>query len=340
MLVSDELRLRASAAYQGWLKDRPSRMAVDTETTGLTFYDEPFCVTLAWRDQRGELVGHYVELVQVPDAAETAGWIKTMLNGTDQLIFHNAKFDMQKLRLVELMEPRTFDTYHDTETMAHLIDEHQRIGLKSLARELLGVQTDEEETLKKVRRELKLKKDDGYHVLPREVLVPYAVQDAVLTYMLFERLAPLVARYDDLVSLYNMERQLGLVLASMEAAGMEVDVPYLETTAREYATKALRQEVAIRNMVGRDDFNPNSPKQVSEAFEARGITDLESTSREALEALDDPLAAAIVELRQVRKMHGTYLVNLLEEQREGVVHPWFRPNATRTGRMASGAAAA
>lgn len=339
MLVSDELRLRASAAYMGWVHDRPSRMAVDTETTGLTFYDKPFCATLAWRDQRGELVGHYVELVQVPDEAETAGWIKTMLNGTDQLIFHNAKFDMQKLQLVGLMEPRTFDTYHDTEMMAHLVDEHQRTGLKSLARELLGVQTDEEETLKKVRRELKLKKDDGYHVLPREVLIPYAVQDAVLTYMLFERVAPLVARYDDLVNLYNMERELALVLGAMEAAGMQVDVPYLEETAREYAGKALRLEVGIRNTVGRDDFNPNSPKQVAEAFEARGITNLESTSREALESLDDPLAESIVELRQVRKMHGTYLLNLIAEAVDSVVHPWFR-NKTRTGRLSSGGAEA
>ena len=65
---------------------------------------------------------------------------------------------------------------------------------------------------------------------------------------------------------------------------------------------------------------------------------VESTNRETLETLDDELARKVLELRTVRKIHGTYLLNLIEEEKGGIVHPWFRSNGTRTGRMSSGGA--
>ena len=262
MMLIDELTSRAEAAYNDWRADRPYWMAVDTETTGLTFDDRPFCVTVAWKAESGDIKGHYLELEHVENPLIIERLVRTMLNDTRVLIFHNAKFDMQKLQLAGLMEPRLSTTFGDTETMAHLVDEHQRLGLKSLARELLGIETDEEATLKAVRRELKLTKNDGYHKLPREIVIPYAIEDARMTYMLWERLWPEIDRHNDLTQLYLMECELCLTLGDMEAAGMRVDVDYLKTTAREYASKALKAEVAIRELVGDEDFNPNSPKQL------------------------------------------------------------------------------
>ena len=310
-------------------------MAVDTETTGLTFDDRPFCVTVAWKGESDRVEGHYLELEQVDGAAI----VREMLDETPHLVMHNAKFDMQKLVTFGLMKPRTADSFEDTETLAHLIDEHQRLGLKSLTRELLGQDTDEEEQLKAVRRKLKLRKEDGYHMLPREVLLPYAIKDAEFTLELYYRLAPQLTPYPELLELYRLEKELCLVLGSMEARAMRVDVDYLRETAREYASAALRAEVAIRELVGDEEFNPNSPKQLIEALAKRGIV-VDSTSRETLEPLDDELAQLVLELRSLRKIHGTYLVALLDEQKGGLVHPWFRSNGTRTGRMSSGGATA
>lgn len=117
---------------------------------------------------------------------------------------------------------------------------------------------------------------------------------------------------------------------------MGIAVEYVEETAREYATEALRLEMAIRDRVGIESFNPNSPKQLVGAFDALGIT-LESTDKTTLAGLDHELGHQILELRTLRKMHGTYLKAMLDEQRDGILHPSYRQHGTRTGRMSSGA---
>jgi DNA polymerase I-like protein with 3'-5' exonuclease and polymerase domains len=321
----------AQEGYSRWLEEGPSLIAVDTETEGVAFYDRPFCVTIAWGG-----VGHYFELSKY----DSSDMVREILSCASTWLFHNAKFDLQKLILSGIIEydELSYDRFEDTEGLAHLLDEHRRKGLKVLARELLGEETDEEEVLKKVRREMKLKKSDGYHVLPREVVIPYAIADVVLTERLFNKLRPQLDRFPDLVELYGLEREVTLVLLAMESAGMALDMKYLDKTTKEYALEAVKTELDIRDLVRSEEFNPNSPKQVIEAFEKRGVS-LEKTDADTLETLDDPLAEKILHLRSTRKTHGTYLTSLQEEQRDGLVHPWFRQYNTRTGRFASGGAA-
>ena len=93
----------------------------------------------------------------------------------------------------------------------------------------------------------------------------------------------------------------------------------------------------IRDMTQDEDFNPNSPKQIMEAFSGLGVT-LEATDKATLRHTEHPLAQAILELRSLKKMHGTYLKPMLSEQRDGVIHPNFRQHGTKTGRMSSGGA--
>ena len=88
-------------------------------------------------------------------------------------------------------------------------------------------------------------------------------------------------------------------------------------------------------MVGAEDFNPNSPKQILEAFATLGVT-LKATNKIALREVDHPLSSAIIELRHLRKIHGTYLLGPLALQRDGYVHLNFRQHGPSTGRMASG----
>lgn len=118
---------------------------------------------------------------------------------------------------------------------------------------------------------------------------------------------------------------------------MGISQEYVEETAREYASKALRLELAIRDRVGIEGFNPNSPKQILEAFDGLGIP-LEATNKLALSEVSHELGDMILELRTLRKMHGTYLKAILDEQRDGILHPSYRQHGTRTGRMSSGEA--
>lgn len=324
----DDLELRIRAAAANWKIDQPTYMAVDTETSGLSWWDEAFCVTLGWL-HNGKVVTHYWEL-----GIDDPG-LRTILSFTPELVFHNAKFDMQKLVMAGLLgEP--FPRVHDTQGLAHLLDEHRRMGLKPLAAELLGAVPQQEHEIIEWFKAKKIKKADrNYAELPREILIPYATMDVDYTIRLFHQMYPQVMADADLAGMYEMEMQLTNVLLKMEARGMRVDLDYLNRTAREYAKRGLQLEMLLRELSGADDFNPNSPKQILEAYARKGIK-LPATNVEVLKTRTDEMAKSIIELRKVRKIHGTYLLGLLQEQRDALVHPWTRQFNTRTGRMASG----
>lgn len=313
------------------METRSNVLAVDTETSGVAFFDVPFCVSLAWTEDDGSVHSDFVPLPN--------NEIGQRLHEAEELVFHNAKFDLQKLELAGVLDSNTLDPLRvfDTECLAHLLDEHRRKGLKFLAHELLGEETDEDSVIRQWFRKNKLKKKDGYDKLPREIVEPYARKDAEFTIRLHDLLRPQVERSEDLSRLLRLEQRLTFVLLRMERNGMGIAQEYVEETAREYATKALSLELAIRDSVGIESFNPNSPKQLQEAFAALGI-ELESTNKATLSELDHKLGEQILELRTLKKMHGTYLSAILEEQRDGVLHPSYRQHGTRTGRMSSGEA--
>lgn len=328
-------------AHEAWTKfdrDSPGFLAFDTETTGVSFFDAPFCVSMAWADAAGgsiPLEAHYFEL-GIPYVEEA---VKSILAEAPNLVCHNSKFDFQKVALVGLYDwtGRDPHTVWDTECLYHLLDEHGTKGLKDLAERVLGLSTDEEEVLKVERRKLKMKKSDGYHLLPREVLIPYAVKDAEFTIQLFGVLYNKVTGVSDLARINALEQSLTFTLLGMESRGMGLDIDYVRKEASAYANKALEAEILIRDITGDEEFNPNSPKQISEYFERMGMA-VVGTDKATLKQTDSELAEAILDLRHLRKIHGTYLKPMLEESRDGILHPNYRQHGTRTGRMSSGGA--
>lgn len=331
-ISSEQFSDWAKQALNSFDHNLPEYVAVDTETEGVAFYDKPFCVTVAWINDDLDIAESYYLELGVADEA-----IKDILKAAPNLVFHNAKFDLQKLALVGLLDPDTLDPEHvwDTECLYHLLDEHGVKRLKVLAKDILGEETDEDEVLKVERRKHKLRKADGYNFLPREVLVPYARKDAEFTIRLFWRLRDRVLGNPDLLRLLRLEQRLTFTLLRMESRGMALDLEYVEKNAKFYSTKALAQELLIRDITGDEEFNPNSPKQIAEFFASHGIN-LPGTDKATLRHTDHPLAQAILNLRSLRKVHGTYLKPMLEEQRDGIIHPSFRQHGTRTGRMSSG----
>lgn len=303
-------------------------IAVDTETTGLTFFDSAFGGSVA--DATGSM------WFELPADKEE---MSSVLRGKT-LVFHNAKFDIQKLQLAGVLERADRFEFHDTEALAHLIDENQIKKLKVLAREVLGEDTSAEEELIAYCRKKSNgidKKKDGYSRVPRDILVPYAVKDAEYTYALWTRLWPVVESDPDLRRLYDLERELLWVLLDMEWAGLKVDLGYAQETARTWGSRVLKAEMACRDAAGNEEFNPNSNPQIKEYFESKGI-ESDSFNKKALAQIDDPMADALLELRSTSKLHSTYLLPLVEEQRDGILHPNFRQHGTRTGRMSSGKA--
>lgn len=352
------------ASWTAWTvrefeKDAPTVVAFDTETTGLGFYDEPFAATFTWRDTQGNLKSGYVSLEGPDQPAGVAALRRILLNGA-AVVGHNTKFDCQKATLIGAVGLDEWDgiELHDTQTIYHLLDENSPKALKKLAVSVLKwddtieveVQSGpnkgtkkrvpkEEHQLNTVRRKLGLRKDDGYHLLPREVLVPYALRDTDFTLLLYETLMPRLEKLGDekLLALYASEMELTRTFLRMEADGLDLDLAYLERTASEYGVRVMEGWQKIVALTGQADFNPGSPQQILDVFAARGIH-LDNTQAQTLEALDDDLARAIVQYREDQKLYRTYLRGLLDEQRNGRVHPWFNSTGARTGRTSSGSA--
>lgn len=336
--------------------DRPSLVAFDTETTGLGFYDEPFGATVTWRRPTGELKSGYFELAD--DRAHAQ--LSTLLLASPILIGHNLKFDLQKAILAGLIDRPSVEEYealHDTATIYHLLDENGRKGLKELAVRVLGyddtirVQVKsgknkgtwkevpkEQHHLNAVRRKLKLTKDDGYHLLPRPVLIPYALRDTEFTLRLYERLWPELQRKgEDVLGWYATEIQLILDLLDMEAEGLELDMEYLDETTSQWGVRVMQLTQRIAELTGNPDFNANSQPQLMEALKARGLK-VEDTQAKTLEQLDDEFVRVLLDYRSAYKVYKTYLRSMQTDQRGGVLHPNFNPTGARTGRLSSGSA--
>ena len=349
----------AAARFKDWQEDQPDLIAFDTETTGLGFYDEPFAATLTWRRKDGSMRSAYLDL-ESDESGTRREILRQMLVGTGRVVAHNLKFDAQKALLIGVLSPAELDALelHDTQTAYFLLDENSSKKLKDLAVRVLGYNDTieveiksgpnkgktklvpkEEHRLNAVRRKLGLKKDDGYHLLPREVLIPYALRDTEFTLGLYEALMPRLAKLNDpeVEQAYRDEIELQRVLLRMEADGFDLDVDYTQERASEYGVRVMEKWERLVTLVGDAEFNPNSPAQVKEAFARRGVH-LENTRADTLEVLDDELAEALLTYRDDFKTYNTYLRGLLREHSNGRVHPSFNPTGARTGRMSSSSA--
>jgi len=308
-------------------------LAIDTETTGVDWHDDAFMISIAY-----ELDGTLTTVVC--DRRNSTRWdrdvamVVNQLNKADKIIMHNAKFDIQKLCRLGIPLKVFKDKFEDTQAIAHLINEQQSTSLKYLARTVLNEGTDEDEVLKVWRRENKIKKEEGYEPIPHEILAPYAAKDAEFTLRLYEVLRSRMP--EDLLPLYNIEKELTISLLGIEARGMAIDKKYVTTQRKEYGDRIYRIKHRIGEIAGAE-FNPQSPKQVIEVFAQRGVR-ITATDKASLAALDDELATLIVELREANKIKVTYLDALAEEAKDGILHPNFRQHGTRTGRMSSGQA--
>lgn len=308
-------------------------IAIDTETTGVGWHDDAFMISIATRE------GSHVydkRICKHDEWEDTIKYVHHLLAEADKIIMHNAKFDIQKLCRLGLPTSLFADKFEDTQAIAHLLDEHQSTSLKYLARTILGEDTDEDEVLKVWRRKNKLKKEDGYEPIPNEILAPYAAKDAEFTLRLYETLWPRLS--EDLRPLYELEKNLTLVLLGVEARGMKIDKQYVTTKRKEYGDRIYKLKHCIGELVG-PEFNPQSHQQVLHALSERGFV-VSSTSKDALKEVDDELAGLILELREANKIKSTYFDALQDEVKDSILHPNFRQHGTRTGRMSSGAAEA
>lgn len=324
-------------------RDGPELLAVDTETTGVSFFDSAFCATIAWVSDNRVQSG-YFELDDIVAKEQLAAVLSI-----PTLVFHNAKFDIQKLIAAGVLDRGSLpDRIRDTECIAQLLNEHRPKGLKDLGKSLLGYEDNEKQRLVKVRRKLNIPASAGYDVYPREVIVPYAVNDAELTILVHNKMWPELIADEQLSGLFDSEMKLVLAMLDVESHGIGVDEEYLDRVTKETATRILELELEIEKLIGKKVwypektgqktpdgcFNPNSHEQVRWVLGERGV-EVQDTRSDTLKSMADPFGLIMCELREQKKIYGTFLKGIASNQRAGVIHPWFNLFRPITGRMSS-----
>ncbi len=152
---------------------------------------------------------------------------------------------------------------------------------------------------------------------------------------------------DSLTHIYQtMDLPLVPVLLRMEQAGVCIDSSVLGTLSTRLAVEIDNLAERIYNDSGHR-FNINSPKQLGDVLFNKmllpkpmkyGKGKVVSTAQDVLEELAEnhPIAALVIEHRQLAKLKGTYLDALPQlADSEGRIHTTFNQVGTATGRLSS-----
>ena len=318
------------------------QLAFDTETTSTNAYNAKI-VGISVAANAFEAfyipVGHFPSL-EGPDQLDVTTVVDRLRPVFDdpaiEKVAHNAKYDMIVLNNAGLPVERI-----DSDTMiaAYLLGDRD-IGLKSLAREILGVKmTPISDLIGTGAKQITMAQ------VPIETASQYASADADLTL----RLRPSIEeelRSRGLFDLYKeIELPLVSVLMQMEKTGIAVDVEVLRNMSRTLTEDLLRIEAEIYECVGHQ-FNLGSPKQLSQVlFEelklpaTRKTTQGHTTDAQALEALrgNHPVVEQILEYRQLFKLKSTYIDALpgMIDPNDGRLHTNFSQTTAATGRLSS-----
>jgi DNA polymerase-1 len=163
-------------------------------------------------------------------------------------------------------------------------------------------------------------------------------------------LAPAMAERIDKAGLRRLldevELPLSSVLARMQAAGIALDVAYLEEMAEGIRDKMATLKADIYRHAG-EEFNLNSPPQLRAIlYEKLKLVPSKRTSKgqlstdaSVLEKLRDvhPIVEALLAWRELDKLNSTYLEALPRQvdPRDARVHTTFNQTGAATGRLSS-----
>jgi DNA polymerase I-like protein with 3'-5' exonuclease and polymerase domains len=355
----------------------------DVETTGLQPYSQKHYPFLF---QFYDGVNPPVALEWAPDRRENDAEIQRWLDrGNEEgLRAWNSKFDLAFAEQAGFTLPAETQ-WHDGMIVAHAIDERRSVALKSVAKELFGddaadLQAKVKDWLTMERRHrAKVARDSGteieephYGDVPMELMREYALEDVLLTKRVSDVYEPVLENKPDLKGVVEFERKAMAALYAIEKRGLpalqeeyrKLELEVIENLERlksrvlelaEYGDKDAYNKELERAEDAEFDFNPASTPQVLAALKARGA-DMQfmsqkngklSADAENLRAVDDELAAAILDFRSEYKVLSTYVRPMIGRSFETSIRAWkepfiapdsrihanYRQVGARTGRM-------
>ena len=321
-----------------WLLQQDS-VCFDTETTGLDeLTAELVGIAFSWK----EGTGYYLPFPEDRLACETKlAYLKPFFeNSKIEKVGHNLKYDIKVLQQygLEVQEP-IFDTM-----IAHyLINPDMRHNMNVLAETYLGYKP---QPISELIGKKGIYQGSMRHV-PLEKQKEYAVEDADITLQLKNHFTKELATQEVVDLFHKIELPLVRVLASMESAGIRIDVDYLNELAKQFNEETLVLEERIYEQAG-ERFNLASPKQLGPIlFDKLKLVDKPkktktgqySTAEDVLSYLakDHTIISDILEWRSIIKLSNTYIEALPQQvnPNSNRVHTIYNQAVAATGRLSS-----
>lgn len=266
---------------------------------------------------------------ELAETSESAELVKRLCRDCI-VVCHNGTFDMPYLS-----KRLGINVYHHEDTLLmhfvldNLAGEH---GLKPLARRWLRA-ADWDSDAKSY-----LKGGAHFENIPREKLYKYNLFDAVYTYKLYEYFLPLLknsGKWD----YYRYRMRVTKVLIDVQMNGVAVSLDALDELEEKYQEQCGRALVVLRSLAG-EDFNPQSPKQIKDYFESKGVSSA-SFDSDHLKKLrrvgkETEFVDALLEYRYAAKVIGSFIANVRRKVGEdGRIHPYYLPHGAKTGRLSA-----
>ena len=332
-------------------------IAIDTETTGLRpDRDAVFALCVATED-----IGCYIDIREHPNALP---WLRKSLEDTScPIVMHNAAFDARFLNN-EIPMFDHLDRIEDTAIVAKLFNENlHSYSLDALSELYLG-ENKETQMYQQLAdlfggpatRNVQMR---NISRAPVDVVAPYGIKDAELTYRLWAFFQDALREHPELSEIYRFEMGLIPTFITLQDDGVRVDVPEAHR-----AMDTLQGEIEAAHSVVLEmcdgSINVNSPDQVRKQWsfessdpgdptpyylscpEGRVWIEATGTGKPSVNAgalhtmseLGDTKAQSILDLRSVIKTRNTFLAkHILEHESGGRVRPEIFQCGTTTGRL-------
>ncbi len=317
--------------------------AFDTETTGL---DPLACGLVGISLAIGEGEAYYIPLGHVGlestnlDAKLCLELLNpVMADSGIKKIAQNFKFDYHMLS----RNGYTISSFdYDPMLSSYVIDPAGQHGLDSLAMKHFNY------TMQPITDLIGTgKKQKSFADVPVDKATFYSAEDADFTFRLALKLEPLVKEIGAEKLLHEIELPLCRVLADMEAAGVKIDVPFLQRMSKEFTSELEKIVFDIYTLAGKE-FNINSTSQLAEIlFNQLKLKPMYKTTKKTGFSTDvtvlmelakqHDLPKRILDYRKLQKLKSTYVDALpkLVNPRTGRVHTSYNQAVAATGRLSS-----
>ena len=258
-------------------------------------------------------VGYYVPwdvFTKNKFVLELDGLLRLLRSEKHIKIMHNGAYE---LRIFNFLGMPIYDKYVDTMILAHMVDENFGKSLKDLAwlHTTFGGYDVE---LDKYKTEHKIKED--YSKLPLQMLAPHGASDAVATFILYEKLKPILVEEKSYPTFDKIMMPVRRVMSDSEFNGFRVNKLYAESLSAACDTAFARIEQKIYEGAGKE-FNINSTKQLSKIlYDDLGYKPLRKTktgysvdeaSIAYVEEQGGEFANLLADRAYIKTMNGTHI---------------------------------